>query len=280
MFSEREKGCLLKLFNRSGYVLDFSTPDFDAFTMDSVGVPLCKKYQLSKGKSLISFIDDANDSDSFKLLSDLMKYYETEYPQFESETQEGDEFGITGQGNYRKTYLKAKSILSNNRPVDGNSLLAESVEASFSTEYMSQQIRLMIESQENYPAEAIGKAKELIESCCRTILNNLSIAIDKDWSFQNLVNQTFEELDVMPKSVNPKSPVAGSLKRLYGSLKGMVQPLAEIRNTYGTGHGREANFQGLDARHAKLIVGISATLVTFLWNTYKAKTEGNSHIKK
>ena len=42
-----EKGGFLKLFNRGGYVLDFSTNDFDSFTMESIGVPLCQKYQMS-----------------------------------------------------------------------------------------------------------------------------------------------------------------------------------------------------------------------------------------
>lgn len=48
MLSNSEKGTLIKLFNRGGYVLDFSTADFDAFTMDSVGVPLCETYKQSK----------------------------------------------------------------------------------------------------------------------------------------------------------------------------------------------------------------------------------------
>ena len=56
-----EKGAFLKLFNRGGYVLDFTTPDFNAFTLDSVGVALCQKYNLSKGKSLIAYIDEASD---------------------------------------------------------------------------------------------------------------------------------------------------------------------------------------------------------------------------
>ena len=41
MMTNLEKGTLVKLFNRGGYILDFTTPDFDAFTLDSVGVPLC-----------------------------------------------------------------------------------------------------------------------------------------------------------------------------------------------------------------------------------------------
>ncbi len=56
LLSNIEKGALVKLFNRGGYVLDFSTVDFDAFTLDSVGVALCTKYGLSKGKSLNVFI--------------------------------------------------------------------------------------------------------------------------------------------------------------------------------------------------------------------------------
>ena len=32
-----EKGAFLRLFNRNGYVLDFSTNDFDVFTLESVG---------------------------------------------------------------------------------------------------------------------------------------------------------------------------------------------------------------------------------------------------
>lgn len=79
-----EKGAFLKLFNRSGYVLDFTTPDFNAFTLDSVGVALCQKYQLSKGKSLIAYIDEASDDNVFKLLTDLLRYYETDYHSFEN----------------------------------------------------------------------------------------------------------------------------------------------------------------------------------------------------
>ena len=44
--TNKEKGAFLKLFNRGGYVLDFTTPDFNAFTLDSVGVALCQKYLL------------------------------------------------------------------------------------------------------------------------------------------------------------------------------------------------------------------------------------------
>lgn len=71
-----EVGGFLRLFNRGGFVLDFSTNDFDTFTMDSVGVALCQKYQFSKGKSLVAFCEEAPTAQVEKLLFDLLTYYE------------------------------------------------------------------------------------------------------------------------------------------------------------------------------------------------------------
>ena len=126
MMTNMEKGALVKLFNRGGYVLDFSTPDFDAFTLDSVGVALCQKYGLSKGKSLIAYIDEANPEDSYKLLSDLLEYYETQYYHFENETNDAD---ILGQysGSYKKLYLNCRGIIDKYKVSQPNHELAKAV---------------------------------------------------------------------------------------------------------------------------------------------------------
>lgn len=270
--SNQEKGTLLKLLNRSGYVLNFSTSDFDAFTMDSVGVALCDRYKLSKGKSLNAYIQEASDDDAYKLLSDLLDYYETNYPSFEAETHEKGFFD-TSEGTYRSLYLKCKGIIEKYNKVEPNEEIAKSVDEAFSSEYISQQIKLMLSTQETYPAEAIGKAKELLESCCRTILKERNVQIEDKWSFQQLVSKCLEELDILPAKVEVSSPIVGSLKKIYGSLKGIVAPIAEIRNEYGTGHGKTADFIGLDSVHAKLLVGMSSTLVQFLWESHKNRDE-------
>ena len=61
--SDIEIGTIVNFLNEGGYVLDFSTADFDAFTYKSIGVPLCETYRLSKGKSLIAYINDAKYED-------------------------------------------------------------------------------------------------------------------------------------------------------------------------------------------------------------------------
>jgi len=47
---------------------------------------------------------------------------------------------------------------------------AVSIKLEFDNQYMQQQIAQMLESIEKHPSDAIGKAKELVESCCKAIL--------------------------------------------------------------------------------------------------------------
>lgn len=74
--SNIEIGTFLNFFNRGGYVLDFSTVDFDTFTHESIGVPLCETYKMSKGKSLVAYVKQASQQDIIKLFNDLMAHYE------------------------------------------------------------------------------------------------------------------------------------------------------------------------------------------------------------
>lgn len=237
-----EMGAFVTLFNRDGYVLDFFTAGFDTFTMNSIGVALCQKYNLSKGKSLISFISESPVSVSVKLLSDLFHYYETQYSNFDEETKMPE--SLFGEqhvcGKYRKQYLLCKELADKYKYVDPNEIRAEGIMDVFGSEYISRQTKMMVELQMTSPTDAIGKAKELVESCCRTILGQRFVECDKDWSFQQLVSKTFDTLKLLPKDVDEKSPIADSLKRILGSLKGMVSNISDIRNAYGSGHGRDA----------------------------------------
>jgi hypothetical protein len=45
--------------------------------------------------------------------------------------------------------------------------------------------------------------------------------------------------------------------------------VGELKNLYGSGHGRGQQSQGLTVRHAKLVVGAGTTLCSFLLETYE-----------
>ena len=89
-----EIGTFLKLFNRGGYVLDFSTNDFDIFTLNSIGVALCEKYKMSKGKSLAAYINDASNDDVIAVIGKGDETYQIingEYVYYKSDVKVAEE---------------------------------------------------------------------------------------------------------------------------------------------------------------------------------------------
>lgn len=266
-----EVGTFLKLFNRGGYVLDFSTNDFNVFTMESIGVALCSKYNMSKGKSLAAYVNEAPDESVEKLLKDLLAYYEENFEQEFTEEANEDPFGYRRNNvEYARLYKKCRSYM--NRILNAATPLAPNaveLQEKFSSEYLTKQIKLMLEMQTENPTDAIRKAKELIESCYKTILDHKGVAWDKNWDMGKLTGATLSLLNLTPKLIPNTDPVSENIRAILGNLRGITTKLAEIRNPYESGHGKSAAFTGLETRHAKLAVGCSITFVTFLWDTYE-----------
>ena len=264
--TDTEKGIFLSLYNRSGYVLDFSTADFDVFTMRSVGVALCSRYRLSKGKSLTAYIEEAPETDGSKLLCDLFDYYQVHYyKEIEgtSDAYNADE--------YRHYYKMCIPIVERERAGITTHVQKESLEATFTSEYMHQQIDTLFKSRETNPTEAIGKSKELIESCCKTILEDRDEPCNKEWTLTQLVKATMKCLGIEADAINADLPAGGTVKRILSSLGNIAGGIAELRNPYGTGHGKSDSYKGLTVRHAKLAVGSAATLVEYLWDAHEWK---------
>lgn len=268
MITPIEKRFFNDLFNRNGYVLDFSTNDFDNFTLDSIGLALCETYNLSKGKSLNKFIYEGEQDKVKKLLADLLEYYEVRYiTEIESsDTQNGN---LT----YKSLYLKCKKIIlreeeSSNRFTKETS---RDLKSKFSSDYMNRQIDLMLRMCDENPTEAIGKSKEIIESCCKTIIENLDEAISQNISAGKLIKRTLELLNIPNRNVDMDNKEEQIIRQIMGSLNGLSSGIVELRNHYESGHEHSAKFNGLTKRHAELSVGSSITLVRYLWDTFLLK---------
>ena len=144
--------------------------------------------------------------------------------------------------------------------------------------YVAQQITRMETAVENDPMLAIGTAKELVETCCRTILGDRSVEVSKNLDLPKLVKLTSRELELTPDDIPEKAKAADTIKRLLSNLATITQGIAELRNQYGTGHGKEATTKGLSSRHAKLAVGAASTLAVFLAETHRARPVKKSAI--
>jgi hypothetical protein len=138
--------------------------------------------------------------------------------------------------------------------------------------YLSQQITRMESAVEEDPALAIGTAKELVETCCATILRDLGVPTDKEWTLSRLVKETASRLRLTPEDVADDARGAASIRQVLGNLGGMVSGIAELRNHYGTGHGKPLGHGGLGPRHARLAVGAASTLTAFLFETFEQRS--------
>lgn len=258
--SNRELSLLSSFFNQGGYVLDFSDFSFKEFALDSVG-EVVKEDGLSKGKSFDKYIRNAPDGKAKKFIADLLQHYE-DSTKFDKDKEANNA--------YFKLYLKCKELVASWGLSNISHFRIEDLKIVFNSQYINAQIDIMTKMQDENPTEAIGKAKELVESCCKTILNNLNIEFAEfESNFVKLVNETFQSLKILPSQMPTKCKEADAIKKLLGNMLAIAQNIAVIRNSYGSGHGKEASYSGLETRHAKLAVGSCLTLVNFLWDSYQ-----------
>jgi hypothetical protein len=142
--------------------------------------------------------------------------------------------------------------------------------------HLEEQIRRIENAVDKDPASAIGTAKDLVETCCKTILQDHNVAFDAEWNLTKLVKETSKVLKLLPKQMPQEINGSETIRALLTTLSQITQRTAELRNLYGTGHGKHGASRGLQPRHARLAVGASMTLVRFLFDTHSCrKTESD-----
>ena len=242
----------------SGYVLTFSDRTFDEFVHKAVDIEIhSDKYTIhgtSKAKKLRAFWKIESDYLVGRLLNALIEYNEETTHETTKESNELVE--------------RCREIAS--RLLNGGpSLNALKHQAqSFDANHLAELIRRMEDSVETDPSLAIGTAKELIETCCKTILSERGKEISGTPDIPTLTKATLKELNLVPEEVPNAAHGADVIRRLLSNLSTVGYGLAELRNLYGTEHGQLSSSSGLTARHAKLAVGAASTLTVFLFETH------------
>ena len=242
-----------------GYVLNFSDRTFGEFIFEAVGVDIhSARYTAdgtSKARKLRTFWKLESDYLVGKLILALVDYSVS----LNSEpTPEKD----TLRERCRQT---AARLLAGSPSLEPLKAHAKALDAN----YLAEQIRRMEASVETDPGLAIGTAKELIETCCKTILAERGKPMTGTPDVPTLTKETLKELKLVPDGVPDSARGSDVVKRLLSNLGTIGNGLAELRGLYGTGHGKDGKTQGVKPRHAKLAVGAAATLTTFLFETHK-----------
>jgi Abortive infection C-terminus len=144
------------------------------------------------------------------------------------------------------------------------------VAVALTADQLLTQIERINASIDTDPALAIGTAKELVETTCKTILADTDGDLAK-LDLGELVKAAAKQLKLVPDGVPNEAKGAEAIRRTLRSLAATVAGLGEMRNFYGSGHGQDGRAKGLTPRHARLAVGAACTVAMFLFETHDAR---------
>ena len=164
--------------------------------------------------------------------------------------------------------LGGRPVFSARQNVGIPGVTPEIVTNVLNTDYVMQQVNRMQSEVGNDPTLAIGTAKEFVETVCKSILNERRIAYDDKLELQPLVKLTCQSLGLVRDSIPDSAKAAETVRNLLSNFASIAKYLGELRNPYGTGHGKDGNFKGLQPRHARLAVNAAQTVGVFLFETH------------
>lgn len=164
----------------------------------------------------------------------------------------------------RPRFVARRAKLAGGRSVSRARTVADALDAG----WMQKEIERLEVAVEADPALAIGTAKDLVETCCKSILTRQKIAFTKTATLPELTKLLTKELRLVPEGISDEAKGAHTIRLLLRNLTTITQYLAEIRSLYGSGHGRDGQHRGLEPRHARLAVGAAVAFIDFVSETY------------
>ncbi|WP_190197151.1 abortive infection family protein [Streptomyces djakartensis] len=121
------------------------------------------------------------------------------------------------------------------------------------------------------PAQAIGSAKELLETVLKAVLGLHGNGPETKKDIPHLLKEANIALGLDPAGVRGSEPGAVQRRKTLGALANLVNSIAELRNAgFGTGHGLSQR-PTLDVATARLAVSAAVTAATFYIEAHAAE---------
>ncbi len=145
---------------------------------------------------------------------------------------------------------------------------AQTVADSLDAGWMEKEIMRLENAVISDPALAIGTAKDLVETCCKTILSKRQVEFTRSADLPELTKLLAKELKLVPEGISDEVKGGKTVRLILHNLSALTQYLAELRGLYGSGHGRDGKHLGLEPRHARLAVGAAVAFIDFVTETH------------
>ncbi|MFD0726298.1 abortive infection family protein [Lysobacter brunescens] len=150
---------------------------------------------------------------------------------------------------------------------------ARTVADALSAGWMAKEIQRLERAVDADPDLAIGTAKELVETCCKTILTKRGVEYGRSADLGDLTKLVVKELKLVPENIPDEAKGADNIKLILRNLTSITHNLAQLRGLYGTGHGRDGQHRGLQPRHARLAVASAVAFIDFVAETYQEREQ-------
>jgi len=243
-----DKGILSSFFNNGGYVLDFTTEGLDRFSVNSVGVPICAVYKLSKGKSLATFVNVGEKTKVLKLFDDLVRYYEDKWAE---ELQQNTE--------KRRQLEKLKQVLDKYRD-GGNVSVSIPAVRKITGSYVRDIATRSMQDVENGDFDsALTKARTLVEETFCYVIELKGLEPDKSGD----IRRKYAQVKNM-YNMHGNKDVDKRINELLSGLEKILTAITEMRNGLSDAHGVGSRRINIKSHHARLFVNSAQTMADFI----------------
>jgi hypothetical protein len=130
------------------------------------------------------------------------------------------------------------------------------------------------------PSLAFDLAKALVESTCKTILNERGIAFASDDDLPKLYKMVLTLIPLLPAQASRETVARRSIVRTLGGLHAALQGVCELRSNYGfASHGSDGSRAPMETIQALLAAQAADTIVGFLYRIHRSKSETGARVR-
>lgn len=122
------------------------------------------------------------------------------------------------------------------------------------------------------PELVIGQAKELVETTAKLILNERKVEYNPKIEMRPLLKQAQRSVGLWDGNQALGPDKLQAVRQILNGASSVALGLAELRNSYGTGHGPGSLRSGLEQRHAELAVNAARLWCHMILTTYSSET--------
>lgn len=161
---------------------------------------------------------------------------------------------------------KLELEIAQESPIDN--IVAETL-VQLDTEHVQEIWDRALERRKNDPEGAITAARTLLESVCKSILDEMQVGYSETADLPSLYKLVSEHLNIAPSQHTEKI-----FKQILGGCQAVVEGLGSLRNKLGNAHGKGKHPVRPAPRHAELAVNLAGAMAVFLirtWHFRKSK---------